>query len=169
VVGVVAVVLAVWQFLSPPTTTKTTEERTPTTTSVPGGPGPSSGAEREPQVSKRTVESSDARPDALILAFAAIGLVLVVTAAIPGQIKLGFGGATAEVAAKTAANVDVGLAELQNQLKSLEEEMDLRLGSLERAATRAKDPPTASVVARKRTKSVPGKSPTGTAVRRKRT
>jgi hypothetical protein len=165
VVGVVAVVLAVWQFLSPPTTTKTTEERTPPTTSVAAGPGPSSGAARELQVSKRTVERSDARSDALILAFAAIGLVLVVTAAIPGQIKLGFGGATAEVAAKT----DVGLAELQKQLKSLEEEMDLRLGSLKGASTTAKTPQTGSVVAKKRAKSVPGKRPTGTAVRQKRT
>jgi len=169
-VGALAIAFAVWQFVSPPTAEKTTTERTPATTSAAAGPTTSTVAPGP--ISKQTTETSDNRPDALILAFAGVGLLLLVTAALPGQIKLGFGGATAEVAAKTtvaAVKADGGLEGLQRQLNSIDEEFDLRVRALERRAKSAAPKTSARTSKKSPAKKAAAKRRPRSAVPRKRT
>lgn len=123
VVGAVLLVVAVWTLLNPLTSTNTTTEQTPGT-AVPATPG-------AVQVTKTTTEESQTRPDTLVAAVAALGIVLVATATFPG-LKFGLGGASAEVLAKETASTTMSQVDhLQSQVDNVSRQLRVAVERLQ--------------------------------------
>jgi hypothetical protein len=152
VVGVALVVAAIWALVHPIQATKTTTERTPptattattvasrtssdtttasaavVTTTVASSTAPSAAVPLE--VSKRTIEISESRPDTLIAAVAALGIVLLATAGFPG-LKFGLGGASAEVLVKeTADTTKAQIDRLQLQVDNVQQQLRVAVSTL---------------------------------------
>ena len=133
--GAALLAAAIWTLLNPIQSTTTTSESTAVTatTATPAAPTtPTAAPSRTAplQLTKRTKEISESRPDTLIAAVAALGIVLLATAGFPG-LKFGLGGASAEVLAReTADTTKVQVDRLQKQVDNLQRQLRVSVRTL---------------------------------------